>query len=151
MDCTQPSTVFGYTVFCGSGRSGVSGNERAERLANTARWDKQNHSSRDNLVFVPESFPALLSKDNSDRTERHNSRYVLYTISSLRRELSPTRTLKQPLRIRVQIVCNTSGAHHGTRGVTISMSAFPACHQCYCEGSSLAWGLNLRAVVCGIF
>ena len=38
-----------------------------------------------------------------------------------------------------------------TRGVTVSMSAFLACHQCYCEGSSLAWGLNLRAVVCGIF
>ena len=38
-----------------------------------------------------------------------------------------------------------------TRGVTVSMSAFLACHQCYCVGSSLAWGLNLRAVVCGIF
>ena len=38
-----------------------------------------------------------------------------------------------------------------THGVTVSMSAFLACHQCYCVGSSLAWGLNLRAVVCGIF
>ena len=38
-----------------------------------------------------------------------------------------------------------------TRGVTGSMSAFLACHQCYCAGSSLAWGLNLRAVVYGIF
>ena len=38
-----------------------------------------------------------------------------------------------------------------TRGVTVSMSAFLACHQCYCAGSSLAWGLNLQAVVCGIF
>ena len=38
-----------------------------------------------------------------------------------------------------------------TRGVTVSMSAFLACHQSYCAGSSLAWGLNLRAVVCGIF
>ena len=38
-----------------------------------------------------------------------------------------------------------------TSGVTVSMSAFLACHQCYCAGSSLAWGLNLRAVVCGIF
>ena len=36
-------------------------------------------------------------------------------------------------------------------GVTVSMSAFLACHQCYCAGSSLAWGLNLRAVVCGVF
>ena len=38
-----------------------------------------------------------------------------------------------------------------TRGVTVSTCAFPACHQCYCAGSSLAWGLNLRAAVCGIF
>ena len=34
-----------------------------------------------------------------------------YTISSLRRELSPTRTLKRPWRNRVQITCNTRGAH----------------------------------------
>ena len=38
-----------------------------------------------------------------------------------------------------------------TRGVTDGMSAFLTCHQCYCTGSSLAWGLNLGAVVCGIF
>ena len=38
-----------------------------------------------------------------------------------------------------------------TCGVTVSLSAFLACHQCYCAGSSLVWGLNLRAVVCGIF
>ena len=38
-----------------------------------------------------------------------------------------------------------------TRGVTVSMSAFLACHQCYCAGLSLAWGLNLQVAVCGIF
>ena len=38
-----------------------------------------------------------------------------------------------------------------TRGVTVNMSAFLACYQCYCVGLSLVWGLNLRAVVCGIF
>ena len=38
-----------------------------------------------------------------------------------------------------------------TRGVTVSTSAFLACHECYRAGSSLAWGLNLRALVCGIF
>ena len=43
--------------------------------------------------------------------------------------------------------CHLSATH----GVTVSMSAFLACHQCYCTGSSLAWGLNLRVVVCGIF
>ena len=36
----------------------------------------------------------------------------LLTISSLRRELSPTRTLKWPGRNRVQITCNTSGDDH---------------------------------------
>ena len=35
-----------------------------------------------------------------------------FTISSLRRELSPTRTLEWPECIRVQITCNTSSAYH---------------------------------------
>ena len=37
-----------------------------------------------------------------------------------------------------------------TCGVTVSTSAFLAYHQCYCEGSSLARGLNLRDLVCGV-
>ena len=45
-----------------------------------------------------------------NRIERRNSRF--FTISSLRRELSPTRTLKWPGRDRVQIMCNTSSAYH---------------------------------------
>ena len=32
---------------------------------------------------------------------------------------------------------------HATRGVTVSTSAFLACHQCYCAGSRIAWSLNL--------
>ena len=43
------------------------------------------------------------------------------------------------------------GSIGAVRGVTVSMSAFLACHQCYCAASSLAWGLNLQALVCGIF
>ena len=40
-------------------------------------------------------------------------RYLrLFTISSQRRELSLTRTLKWPRRNRVQITCNTSSAYH---------------------------------------
>ena len=35
-----------------------------------------------------------------------------FTISSQRRELSPTRTLKWPGRNHVQITCNTSSAYH---------------------------------------
>ena len=38
-----------------------------------------------------------------------------------------------------------------TCGVTVAMSAFLACHQCYYVGSSLAWGLNLQALLCGTF
>ena len=48
--------------------------------------------------------------DTNNRIQRHNSRY--FTISLLRCELSPTRTLKWPGRNRVQITCNTSSAHH---------------------------------------
>ena len=36
------------------------------------------------------------------------------------------------------VVCSSNGM---TRGVTASL----ACHQCYSAGSSLVWGLNLRA------
>ena len=38
--------------------------------------------------------------------------FFFFTISSLRREPSPTRTLKWPARNRVQITRNTSSAHH---------------------------------------
>ena len=37
------------------------------------------------------------------------------------------------------------------RGVMVGTCVFLACHQCYCAGLSLAWGLNLRALVFGIF
>ena len=55
-------------------------------------------------------------KKKSD-TVRRNLR--LLTVASLRREQSPTRTLKLPGRSRVQITCNTSGA---------SRVQFAACH-----------------------
>ena len=48
--------------------------------------------------------------DNNNRIQRRYSRF--FTISSQRRELSPTRTLKWPRRNRVQITCNTSSAYH---------------------------------------
>ena len=56
-----------------------------------------------------------------DHIERLNSRF--FTLSSLRRELSPTCTLKWPQCSRVQFMCNTSSAYHmqhdmlrGTKG-----------------------------------
>ena len=41
----------------------------------------------------------------------------LFAISSLRRELSPTRTLKWPRHNRVKITCHTSSAYHVQRVV----------------------------------
>ena len=54
--------------------------------------------------------PTDLNDNNNNGIQKRNSRF--FTISSLRRELSPTRTLKRPLRNRVQITCNTSSAYH---------------------------------------
>ena len=50
------------------------------------------------------------NNNNNNRIERCNSRF--FNFSSLRRKLSPTRTLKWPGRNRVQIMCNTSSAYH---------------------------------------
>ena len=46
--------------------------------------------------------------DDDDRIERRNSRF--FTISSLRRELSPTHMCKWPGRNRVEM-CNTSSVY----------------------------------------
>ena len=50
------------------------------------------------------------SNNNNNHIQRRYSRF--FTISSQRREPSPTRTLKWPGRNRVQITCNTSSAYH---------------------------------------
>ena len=52
----------------------------------------------------------LVCNNNNNRIQRRYSRF--FTISSRRRELSPTRTLKWPGRNRVQITCNTSSVYH---------------------------------------
>ena len=52
----------------------------------------------------------LFQDDNNNRIERHNPRF--FTISSLRRGLPATRSLRWPGRNRLQITCNASGAHH---------------------------------------
>ena len=41
---------------------------------------------------------------------------------------------------------NTDGRSNKTSGVTVSASAFLACHQYCCASSSLPWGLNLKYV-----
>ena len=53
--------------------------------------------------------PRSNNNNNNNRIQRRYSRS--FTISSQRRELSPTRTLKWTERNRVQITCNTSSAY----------------------------------------
>ena len=49
------------------------------------------------------------NNNNNNRIQRRYSRF--FTISSQRRELSPTHTLKWPGRNRVQITCSTSSTY----------------------------------------
>ena len=68
--------------------------------------------------------------------------------------ISPSHTIHMYGKLKLAPSPLWSRRPGATRGVTVSMSAFLACHQCYCACSSLVWGLkrlNLRAVVCGIF
>ena len=58
------------------------------------------------LFIMDKSFD--FSIDNC--IQRRSSRF--FTISSLRRELSPARTLNWPRHYRVKITCNTSSAYH---------------------------------------
>ena len=51
-----------------------------------------------------------IKDNNNNRIQRRYSRF--FAISSQRRELSPTGTLKWPGRNRVQITCNTLSAYH---------------------------------------
>ena len=57
------------------------------------------------------------------------------------------------LRVCFDYLCFTkpSAVSGATLDVTRSMSAFLACHPCYCVSSSLALSFNLWALVCGIF
>ena len=61
-------------------------------------------------MMVVTAKTTIIIINNNNRIQRRYSRF--FTISSQRRELSPTRTLKWPGRNRVQITCNTSSAYH---------------------------------------
>ena len=63
-----------------------------------------------NQFAVLDIWQSPLNNNNNNRIQRRYSRF--FTISSQRRELSPTRTLEWPRRNRLQITCNTSSAHH---------------------------------------
>ena len=59
------------------------------------------------------------NSNNNNRIQRHNLRF--FTISSVHREPSPTRTLKWPGRNHVQTTCNTSSAYHVQHVVLCAM------------------------------
>ena len=66
--------------------------------------------------------------DDDNRIEITNARFS--TISSLPRELSPTRTLKCPEHNRVQITCNTQSAHHAQHASRVPLGTVQV-HQMY--------------------
>ena len=84
--------------------------------------DDSSVGSKKTPFSLPPSLPSPLptkvwtqgvasnDNNNNNHIQRCNSRF--FAISSLRRELSPTCTLKWPRRNRVQITCNTSSAYH---------------------------------------
>ena len=59
------------------------------------------------------------NNNNNNHIKRHNSRFL--TISSLRREPSPTCTLKWRRRNRVQIMCITSAAYHKRHACSVPL------------------------------
>ena len=91
---------------------------------------------RDGMCFSSQSWvfflPSLASPDSSMASSSPQPGWAI--------------TMDRPWKY-TKPICDCGATH----GVTVSMSAFLACHQCYCAGLSLAWGLNLRPVVCGIF
>ena len=68
--------------------------------------DVMNNDTRKEIMITNNNN----NNNNNNCIQRHYSRF--FTISSQRREQSPTRTLKWPKRNRVQITCNTSSACH---------------------------------------
>ena len=90
--------------------------------------------------------------DNStnSRIERHSSRFC--TVSSLHHKcLQHIHSFPDPQLLAAMLDLISCIIILMMRSVAVSTSAFLAFHQCYCAGSSLAWGLNLRVSVCGIF
>ena len=97
-----------------------------------------------------------LSKENDSYSEYNSSTTVAKTKTpppQRHQRKSPPPSVAFSLFVELFSVLDvvTVVMLYATRGVTVNMSAFLACHQCYYAGSSLAWGLNLRVVVCGIF
>ena len=77
------------------------------------RWRQPRE--RQTLASIPDFSVGIYYNNNNNNNNNNNRiprRNEIFTISSLRHEQSPTRTLKWPGRNRVQITCNTSSAYH---------------------------------------
>ena len=98
------------------------------------------HTSSSKCEFA---FTSSVSRKYTLNKSNFKTKLSHFLFSSYRNwfEFKIVATDSRKLRVKRGVTCD----------VTVSMSAFLACHQCYCAGSSLVWGLNLRAVVCGIF
>ena len=81
--------------------------EDCRHLLDLFRW-----GSTYNYLIRPLHTLCITERDNNDNNRIQKAQFKIITISSLRRELSPTRTLKWPGRNRAQITCNTSRAYH---------------------------------------
>ena len=84
--------------------------ERAVPWATSAVCNWRVKTGPEHLNISHWSLLLLFASVNNNRIQRCYSRF--YTISSQRREPSPTRTLKWPGCSRAQITCNISNAYH---------------------------------------
>ena len=83
------------------------------------------------------------NNNNNNRTEMHNSRF--FTISSLRREPSPTRTFKWPKRDHVQIMWNTSKFER------LSRATCDTCHMVQRDSSAIKFDRVEIAFILALF
>ena len=104
--CTLSSRGFGDDK-CSSTRGHVTDKEVLAKLLGDLT------DVRGKYCFMPESAAEdlpLANNNDNDRIQRCNLRF--FTLSSLRRKLSPICTLKWPWRNCMQITCNTLSAYH---------------------------------------
>ena len=90
-------------------RTGFPSSWEVDQIPALNNKNSNNHNN-DDYHDGDDNNSSSSKKKKKNHNERRNSRF--FTISSLRREPSPTRTLNWPERNRVQITCNKSSAYH---------------------------------------
>ena len=126
---------------------------------NTGRWAYRRYCCNSPYLLVV--IPAAFTYYHGPFSCQHNCPWLLvnhHHPSRKGKDLT-IRTLtsrwEKVIKSHLEVCCVKSihwiESNGAMRGETVSTSAFLAWHQCYCVGSSLARGLNLQALVCGIF